>query len=125
MTYIGRLPEPTTQAWDWQIHAACRGMASSSFFHPWGERGRSRDERVHKAKQVCGTCPVIDACRRHALAVQEQYGVWGGLSEEERLVLLNRGRRSLRLKVLAQNGELLNLVDPGSIRRRVDALSES
>jgi WhiB family redox-sensing transcriptional regulator len=100
-------------------------MASSFFFHPWGERGKSRDERVHKATQVCGTCPVIDACRRHALAVQEQYGVWGGLSEEERLVLLNRGRRSLRLKVLAQNGELLNLVDPGSIRRRVDALSES
>ena len=115
MAYIGRLPEPTTQAWDWQVQAACRGMASSFFFHPWGERGPSRDERVQRAKEVCGTCPVIDACRRHALEVQEQYGVWGGLSEEERLVLLNRGRRSLRRKVLAQNSELSNAIDPGSV----------
>ena len=114
MAYIGRLPEPTTQAWDWQVQAACRGMASSFFFHPWGERGASRAERDHRAKEVCGACPVIDACRRHALEVQEQYGVWGGLSEEERLVLLDRGRRSLRRKVLAQNSELSNAVDPGS-----------
>lgn len=114
MAYIGRLPEPTTQAWDWQVQAACRGMASSLFFHPWGERGSSREERDRRAKEVCGACPVIDACRRHALEVQEQYGVWGGLSEEERLVLLNRGRRSLRRKVLAQNSELSNAVDPGS-----------
>ena len=115
MAYIGRLPEPTTQAWDWQARAACRGMASSLFFHPWGERGASRDERDHRAKEVCGACPVIGACRRHALEVQEQYGVWGGLSEEERLVLLNRGRRSRRRKVITQNSELSNAVDPGSV----------
>lgn len=85
-------------------------MASSFFFHPWGERGPSRDQRVLRAKEVCASCPVIDACRQHALEVQEQYGVWGGLSEEERLVLLNRGRRSLRRKTLAQSVELQALV---------------
>lgn len=106
MAFIGRLPVPTTEAWDWQVDAACRGMASSFFFHPWGERGSSRDERVRRAKEVCAGCPVIDHCRRHALEVQEQYGVWGGLSEEERQVLLNRGRRSLRRKVLDRtNGQ--------------------
>ena len=63
---------------------------------------------------MCDTCPVIDTCRRHALDVQEQYGVWGGLSEEERLLLLNRGRRSLRRKVLAQNSKASNTDDPGS-----------
>ena len=115
MTYIGRLPEPTTQAWDWQVRAACRGMASSLFFHPWGERGPSRDERVQRAKEVCGTCPVIDACRRHALTVQEQYGVWGGLSEEERLVLLNRGPLRRRARALARNNDLSNaVVGPGN-----------
>ncbi len=110
MAFIGRLPVPTTEAWDWQVDAACRGMASSFFFHPWGERGPSRDARVRRAKEVCAECPVIEACRRHALEVQEQYGVWGGLSEEERLVLLNRGRRSLRQKVLAESTELAMLI---------------
>jgi WhiB family redox-sensing transcriptional regulator len=59
---------------------------------------------------VCADCPVIESCRRHALEVQEQYGVWGGLSEEERLVLLNRGRRSLRRKLISQSTELAALV---------------
>jgi WhiB family redox-sensing transcriptional regulator len=27
---------------------------------------------------------VIVACREHALSVREPYGVWGGMSEEER-----------------------------------------
>jgi len=27
---------------------------------------------------------VIEQCREHSLAVREPYGVWGGLSEEER-----------------------------------------
>ena len=27
---------------------------------------------------------VLQACRTHALAVREPYGVWGGLTEDER-----------------------------------------
>jgi WhiB family transcriptional regulator, redox-sensing transcriptional regulator len=27
---------------------------------------------------------VIEQCRRHALTVREPYGVWGGLTEDER-----------------------------------------
>ena len=30
------------------------------------------------------------ACRAHALAVQEPYGIWGGLSEDDRAVILER-----------------------------------
>jgi WhiB family redox-sensing transcriptional regulator len=33
---------------------------------------------------------VIAACRAHALAVQEPYGIWGGLSEDDRAVILER-----------------------------------
>ena len=89
MAYIGRLPAPTTDQWDWQVEALCRGMSSAFFFHPWGERGPARDARVEQAKQVCARCPVIQQCRSFALTVQEQYGVWGGLSEDERLLLLH------------------------------------
>lgn len=79
-----RLPAPVTDTWDWQMHAACRGLDSSLFFHPDHERGPTRVAREARAKYVCGQCPVLDHCRRHAEAVREPYGVWGGLSPAER-----------------------------------------
>lgn len=79
-----RLPTPVTETWDWQIRAACRGLDSSFFFHPEKERGPAKADREERAKQICRQCPVIESCRRHALAVQEPYGIWGGLSEAER-----------------------------------------
>ncbi len=88
-----RLPIPISEAWAWQLHAACRGMSSSYFFHPTNERGLERQARIQRAKQICAGCPVIDACRQQALDLQEPYGIWGGLSEDERLILLNRHRR--------------------------------
>ena len=74
MANIGRPPRPTGDAWEWQIQAACRGMDSSHFFHPWGERGPERHARVERAKEVCAGRPVIECCRRHALGVRDQYG---------------------------------------------------
>ena len=44
--------------------------------------------REMRAKAVCSGCPVIDSCLRWALAAREPYGVWGGLSVEEREALL-------------------------------------
>jgi len=99
MAPTGRLPIPTTEAWAWQTHAACRDMPSTYFFHPWGERGADREARIQRAKEVCSHCPVIQACQRHALEVQEMYGIWGGLSEDERLILLNRHRTIRRPRI--------------------------
>ena len=58
------------------------------FFHPDGERGPARARRQTAAKAVCARCPVIEACLKHALSVREPYGVWGGMSEEERARLV-------------------------------------
>jgi hypothetical protein len=44
----------------------------------------SRPEDTRIAKAVCWRCPVLDACREHALVTAEPYGVWGGLSETDR-----------------------------------------
>lgn len=60
------------------------------FFHPDGERGKARRARVERAKQVCETCPVLAACREHALAIREPFGVWGGMDEDERSRQLSR-----------------------------------
>ena len=90
MTDISRLPVPVSENWEWQLLGACRGVDSELFFHPEGERGPRRANREAAAKAVCRTCPVVEACRAHALAVREPYGVWGGLAEHERELLLGR-----------------------------------
>ena len=85
MADVRRLPRPQAQAWEWQLHGACRGVDSDLFFHPENERGPSRSGREAAAKAVCLHCPVLKQCREHALTIREPYGVWGGMSEAERV----------------------------------------
>lgn len=84
MAELSRLPHPLMDLWEWQFAGACRYVEPSAFFHPEGERGAARRQRADAAKAICAECPVIRECRSHALRVREPYGVWGGLTEEER-----------------------------------------
>ena len=90
MAELSRLPRPVADEWEWQYQGACRDLPAEMFFHPDGERGPRRRNRENTAKAVCATCPVMLACRAHALAVQEPYGIWGGLSEDDRLSVITR-----------------------------------
>jgi WhiB family redox-sensing transcriptional regulator len=90
MAEISRLPQPIADHWEWQYEGACRTMPSEMFFHPDGERGPRRRNRENAAKAVCASCPVIAQWRAHALAVQEPYGIWGGLSEDDRLAIIGK-----------------------------------
>ncbi len=78
----------TSTEWDWQLHAACRGGDTDVFFHPWGERDPSRSRRDARAKAVCAGCPVARECGAYALATREPYGVWGGMTADEREEIL-------------------------------------
>ena len=90
MPNVRRLPGPIADIWDWQRLGACRGRDSAQFFHPDGERNPSRARRTAKAKEVCHRCPVMDLCREFALQTREPFGVWGGLAEAERRIILER-----------------------------------
>ena len=90
MTDISRLPGPNADLWDWQLLGACRGLDSELFFHPDGERGPRRSNREAAAKAICAGCPVLASCREAALRAREPYGVWGGLSEDERESISSR-----------------------------------
>ena len=95
MTEISRLPGPVMDLWEWQYEGACREADPTLFSPRGGAGGAPRRRRAAAAKAICGSCPVIDECREHSLAVREPYGVWGGLSEDERtLVLSQRLRRA-------------------------------
>ncbi|MDV7086018.1 WhiB family transcriptional regulator [Rhodococcus opacus] len=74
----------STGAGDWRDDAACRGIESSVFFSPDGERGRARARRESRARRICQDCPALLRCRDHALAAGEPYGIWGGMTEADR-----------------------------------------
>ncbi|XNZ00534.1 WhiB family transcriptional regulator [Micrococcus luteus] len=61
----------------WQVDALCAQTDPEAFFPEKG--GSTRD-----AKKVCGSCPVRQECLDYAMANDERFGIWGGLSERER-----------------------------------------
>ncbi len=61
----------------WQDRALCAQTDPEAFFP---EKGGSTRE----AKRICLGCEVKDMCLEYALANDERFGIWGGLSERER-----------------------------------------
>ena len=61
----------------WQDRALCAQTDPEAFFP---EKGGSTRE----AKKICQRCPVRAECLEYALANDERFGIWGGLSERER-----------------------------------------
>ena len=57
-------------------------------------------QQIEEAKAVCRTCKVIDACLKCALDTNQDYGVWGGLSEDERRALKRRAMRARRSQAM-------------------------
>lgn len=66
-----------TEAEQWQERALCAQTDPEAFFP---EKGGSTRE----AKRICLGCEVRDECLEYALANDERFGIWGGLSERER-----------------------------------------
>lgn len=97
MADVSRLPGPDADRWDWQLHGSCRGEDPNLFFNPEGERGAVRAAREAAAKAICAQCPVLALCAEHALTVREPYGVWGGMTQDERAVAISRRRQLARV----------------------------
>lgn len=104
MADYSRLPGPVEDHWNWQAEAACRGLDTAMFFHPDYERGPARERRESQAKAVCAGCPVVTQCRTHAISVHEPYGIWGGLSAQERKALQRSDRGLPTMDVVAEVG---------------------
>jgi len=74
--------DPTAR--DWPSQARCKGEPTEIFFAADNERGRQLRRNERRAKQICWSCPVLEACRTYALNAQEPYGIWGALTPSER-----------------------------------------
>ena len=88
MDTVAQLPAPTQAHWEWHYEGACGEADPNLLFLPVGERGAARRRRADAAKQYCMRCPVLELCRERSLAAREPFGVWGGLSEDERHAIL-------------------------------------
>ena len=84
---------------DWRRHAACSQVDPNLFF-PVGVTGPAVPQ-IDEAKQVCAHCPVRMACLDFAILTNQQYGVWGGCTEDERRAIRRRWRRA---RVVAFDG---------------------
>ncbi|HVM55270.1 MAG TPA: WhiB family transcriptional regulator [Acidimicrobiales bacterium] len=85
------LPEASEH---WRLLASCRNVDPDLFF-PVGTTGMAIDQ-ITAAKEVCGGCPVSGPCLEFALTTNQDSGVWGGTSEEERRTLRRRWLRERR-----------------------------
>ncbi len=66
----------------WRHYAACQGKDPELFF-PIGTSGPAT-RQLDEAKRICAGCPVQSLCLEWAVLARIDYGVWGGLSEDER-----------------------------------------
>jgi hypothetical protein len=64
----------------WRSRSACRGLPSDMFVS--GELMSPVEENA--AKRVCTGCAVVTDCLSYAIVNAVRYGVWGGLTGEER-----------------------------------------
>ena len=81
---------PLDSKWHWQDLGRCRTADPLLFFHPQNERGSSRSRRDQSAKRVCASCTVRLECADYAIRAREPFGVWGGLSEDDREAILRK-----------------------------------
>ena len=79
---------------DWGSKAACLTVDPELFF-PIGNTGPAITQ-VAEAKAVCRECEVVGICLQWAIDNNQDSGVWGGMSEEERRSLKRRAARARR-----------------------------
>lgn len=117
--YTGSVPA-TKRVADWRDLAACKSDPDAMY--PGGDGG------VEYARSICRRCPVIDTCAQWALGNREQYGVWGGLSANERRAILRRWqRRDLTPAEVAEQAEKVRAPKPAppTLESIVEASTES
>ena len=74
---LSKLPRDPAPPDTWQDKASCYGIDPEIFFPP-------SEEDAGLALSYCGACGIKEVCLAWALRNRERYGVWGGLTEQQR-----------------------------------------
>lgn len=97
----------------WHVRGKCQGRDDIDWFPDVDGAATSEEARelCADALALCGFCPVVRECREFAISTQQEYGVWGGLTEYDRgrkeprrrAAQSSSGRRTARLVVVRPN----------------------
>lgn len=79
---------------EWQTDAACRAIPVELFF-PLIE------QESDDAKTICSSCTVREPCLEFAIQAGERFGVWGGLTPQERRSVISKRRARARAAAAA------------------------
>jgi WhiB family transcriptional regulator, redox-sensing transcriptional regulator len=74
---LGRLPADPSPPDMWQERAACFGVNPDVFFP-------ASEEEAGTALSHCSRCRIREECLAWAIKNGERYGVWGGMTEQQR-----------------------------------------
>lgn len=87
--YVGTSVSPRVRinvvSTDWLDEAACASLDPELFFsHNYSDA----------AVETCEGCPVRGACLRYAIETNQEFGLWGGLSAQQRRTMGRRYRKT-------------------------------
>ncbi|MFJ1869925.1 WhiB family transcriptional regulator [Streptomyces chartreusis] len=91
MSASHQAPKTLPNALEWAARAACRNYDLDDFF-------TDSKNGIAWAKRICGGCPVREQCLAMALRAEDgsRYGIYGGLTPEERAELAGTKPRTGR-----------------------------
>jgi WhiB family redox-sensing transcriptional regulator len=78
---------------DWRNRAACRNDPDPNLWFPVGVSGPAVLQAA-EAKTVCRRCPTMSVCLAYALDNNIEFGIYGGMTEQERAALKRRQTRT-------------------------------
>lgn len=84
---------------EWMLDASCRGKNGDIWFPPFETTTPELNYAI--ARKVCNVCPVWRDCLTSGL--RETYGMWGGLTPQERTPL----QKESRTTHLAEHGSVV------------------
>lgn len=81
----------------WRYRAKCRGLDTELWYPP---RDKDKYKTIaDKSKAICfgrdglPECPVRKECLLYAESMEEQHGIWGGMSHRERNALKRKAKK--------------------------------
>lgn len=80
---------------DWRAESACNDEDPELFF-PIGTTGPAVEQAI-VAKRICAVCSVREQCLEYAIETNQDSGIWGGLTEDERRTLKRQRQRRRRM----------------------------
>ena len=87
-------------------------LVDPELFFPISAAGKSL-EQIAEAKMVCARCLVQPECLTFAQRTGQAHGIWGGLTEEERVRVARSGNRLNAAAVRVLRGVPVPDVTPG------------